>query len=93
MNEINIGRYRHYKGNEYTVIGTARQTGEDVLLNQFLNVLGQRRLIAASDDCGDILDASIIGVTVVLHAHSGNARFPKEVEERCLGKSGIGPVA
>lgn len=26
MNEITPGRYRHYKGNEYTVIGTARQS-------------------------------------------------------------------
>ena len=26
MNETNIGRYRHYKGNEYTVIGTARHS-------------------------------------------------------------------
>ena len=26
MTEINIGRYRHYKGNEYTVIGTARHS-------------------------------------------------------------------
>jgi cupin 2 domain-containing protein len=26
MNEINLGRYRHYKGNEYTVIGTARHS-------------------------------------------------------------------
>ena len=24
MNEITPGRYRHYKGNEYTVIGTAK---------------------------------------------------------------------
>jgi cyclomaltodextrinase len=26
MNEINIGRYRHFKGNEYTVVGTARHS-------------------------------------------------------------------
>jgi len=26
MNEINVGRHRHYKGNEYTVIGTARHS-------------------------------------------------------------------
>jgi hypothetical protein len=26
MNEITPGRYRHYKGNEYTVIGTARHS-------------------------------------------------------------------
>lgn len=26
MNEIESGRYRHYKGNEYTVIGTARHS-------------------------------------------------------------------
>ena len=26
MNEIKLGRYRHYKGNEYTVIGTARHS-------------------------------------------------------------------
>ena len=26
MTEINIGRYRHYKGNEYTVIGTAHHS-------------------------------------------------------------------
>ncbi len=26
MSEIIIGRYRHYKGNEYTVLGTARHS-------------------------------------------------------------------
>lgn len=26
MKEIRPGRYRHYKGNEYTVIGTARHS-------------------------------------------------------------------
>jgi len=26
MNEIKLGRYRHYKGNEYTVIGVARHS-------------------------------------------------------------------
>ena len=26
MNQIKPGRYRHYKGNEYTVIGTARHS-------------------------------------------------------------------
>lgn len=26
MNEITPGRYRHYKGNEYTVTGTARHS-------------------------------------------------------------------
>jgi hypothetical protein len=26
MNEVTPGRYRHYKGNEYTVIGTARHS-------------------------------------------------------------------
>ena len=26
MNEIRPGRYRHYKGNEYTVVGTARHS-------------------------------------------------------------------
>lgn len=26
MNELTPGRYRHYKGNEYTVIGTARHS-------------------------------------------------------------------
>ena len=26
MNEIGLGSYRHYKGNEYTVIGTARHS-------------------------------------------------------------------
>lgn len=34
MNEIRPGRYRHYKGNEYTVIGTARhsETLEEMVL-------------------------------------------------------------
>jgi hypothetical protein len=34
MNEIESGRYRHYKGNEYTVIGTARhsETLEEMVL-------------------------------------------------------------
>jgi cupin 2 domain-containing protein len=34
MNEINIGRYRHYKGNEYTVLGVARhsETHEEVVV-------------------------------------------------------------
>lgn len=26
MSEVNPGRYRHYKGNKYTVIGTARHS-------------------------------------------------------------------
>ena len=26
MNELNPGRYRHYKGNEYTVLGMARHS-------------------------------------------------------------------
>ncbi|MDG2176214.1 MAG: DUF1653 domain-containing protein [Gammaproteobacteria bacterium] len=31
---IPIGRYRHYKGNDYEVVGTARhsETGEDLVL-------------------------------------------------------------
>ncbi|GDY10990.1 hypothetical protein LBMAG52_44780 [Planctomycetia bacterium] len=34
MNELILGRYRHYKGNEYTVIGTARhsETLEEMVL-------------------------------------------------------------
>ncbi len=34
MNEVKPGRYRHYKGNEYTVIGTARhsETLEEMVL-------------------------------------------------------------
>lgn len=34
MSEIKIGRYRHYKGNEYTVLGTARhsETLEDLVV-------------------------------------------------------------
>ena len=36
MNGIPSGRYRHYKGNEYTVIGTARhsETLEEMVLYQ-----------------------------------------------------------
>ena len=31
---IPVGRYRHYKGNDYEVVGTARhsETGEDLVL-------------------------------------------------------------
>src|SRR5581483_3764958 len=29
MNEITPGRYRHYKGNEYTVLGLARHSETD----------------------------------------------------------------
>lgn len=34
MNEVTPGRYRHYKGNEYTVVGTARhsETLEDMIV-------------------------------------------------------------
>ncbi len=34
MNEINLGRYRHYKGNDYTVLGVAlhSETHEELVV-------------------------------------------------------------
>ena len=34
MSDVAVGRYRHYKGNEYTVIGVARhsETEEDLVV-------------------------------------------------------------
>ncbi|MCQ2354460.1 MAG: DUF1653 domain-containing protein [Clostridia bacterium] len=38
MNEIKIGRYRHFKGGEYEVIGIARhsESGEDMVVYRAL---------------------------------------------------------
>lgn len=43
MSEIKLGRYRHYKGNEYEVIGLARhtETDEELVVYRALYGAGQ----------------------------------------------------
>ncbi|MBX7103997.1 MAG: DUF1653 domain-containing protein [Gemmataceae bacterium] len=41
---IKIGRYRHYKGNEYTVIGVARHSETHEYLVVYRPEYGERRL-------------------------------------------------
>lgn len=42
--EIHPGRYRHYKGNEYTVIGVARHSETDEELVVYRPEYGERQL-------------------------------------------------
>ena len=44
MSEIAAGRYRHYKGNEYTVIGVARHSETEEELVVYRQEYGDRRL-------------------------------------------------
>ena len=44
MSDVRSGRYRHYKGGEYTVIGVARHSETDELLVVYRPEYGERRL-------------------------------------------------
>ena len=44
MSDVRSGRYRHYKGGEYTVIGVARHSETDELLVIYRPEYGERRL-------------------------------------------------
>lgn len=44
MNDIPLGRYRHYKGNEYTVIGVARHSETEEELVVYRKEYGDRSL-------------------------------------------------
>ena len=44
MSDVQSGRYRHYKGGEYTVIGVARHSETDELLVIYRPEYGERRL-------------------------------------------------
>ena len=41
---VRPGRYRHFKGNEYTVIGTARHSETDEEMVVYRQEYGERRL-------------------------------------------------
>ena len=44
MSDVRSGRYRHYKGGEYTVIGVARHSETDELLVVYRPEYGERGL-------------------------------------------------
>ena len=44
MREVALGRYRHYKGGEYTVVGVARHSETDELLVVYRPEYGERDL-------------------------------------------------
>ena len=44
MSEVALGRYRHYKGGEYTVLGVARHSETDELLVVYRPEYGERDL-------------------------------------------------
>jgi hypothetical protein len=44
MDSIKLGRYRHYKGNEYTVLGIARHSETDERLVVYRPEYGEREL-------------------------------------------------
>ena len=44
MNHVAPGRYRHYKGNEYTVLGVARHSETNEELVVYRPEYGERRL-------------------------------------------------
>ena len=44
MSDVRSGRYRHYKGGEYTVIGVARHSETDELLVVYRPEFGERGL-------------------------------------------------
>ena len=44
MNDVRPGRYRHYKGREYTVIGVARHSETDESLVVYRPEYGERGL-------------------------------------------------
>jgi len=44
MSDVRPGRYRHYKGGEYTIIGVARHSETDELLVVYRPECGERGL-------------------------------------------------
>ena len=49
MNEINIGRYQHYKGKEYTVLGVAQHSETQEELVVYRQEYGEPRPLGASE--------------------------------------------
>jgi hypothetical protein len=46
MTDVPVGRYRHYKGNEYTVVGVARHSETEEELVVYRQEYGDRSLWA-----------------------------------------------
>ena len=46
MSEVKPGRYRHYKGGEYTVLGTARHSETEEMLVVYRPEYGEKNLWA-----------------------------------------------
>ena len=53
-NSIQPGRYRHYKGNEYTVVGTARRLKERHALRRDIMIIGSTGFRTFVDPRGDL---------------------------------------